>query len=463
MPPISFPSAGTSKYDFTDILTKLEQNERLPLTALTAKQKATQATINAVASLRGLISNLNGAGAALGKSGAFDTMKPTVTGNGFSASAASGAVAGNYQINVTQLATTQVLRTTQAVLDRKLNIGDNGDTGDITITMTDGSPAVQIALGDNTSLEGVAAAINGNENAGVRAAIIDDGTGNSFLTLSAKKSGATNTVAGIGVTGNDRLKALLLYGTAVSGIEVSSVNQVAVGQNATLTVNGIDITSPSNTINGVIDNVTLNLTAAGGGMGSLELAAEPTAATKAINDFVSAYNSMLTGIKSSTAYDKTSKTGSALTGESFVLNAQSMAADALRVSVAGGLAQLGITTDYTTGFLKVDSAKLSEALTKNPADVTRIFSGPGGVSERLSLSMKNILGDGAANKGSLALRVASLEKQLKEQDAQYSRLDQQIYQTMSVYKAQYTALSQFLSNAESSQNTLAQLYSSGSK
>lgn len=466
MATISSPGIGSSKFDLSGLLDKLRGYEEQPLARMAQKQRDTQTTINAVNTLRNMISNVKNAAVALGKNEAFGTMKPTVTGGGFTATPASGAVSGSYQIKVDKLATSQVLRTAE-VADRKAKIGGDGETGTLTIALADGSTPVEIALGENTSLEGIAAAVNGNDKVGVRATIVNDGQGNNFLMFSAKKSSAEASVASIAVTGNAALDNMIAFSADTSGGQKSVMTQSSEGSDAELTINGIAAKSPSNTVTGVIDNVSLTLTSAGGSTGTLELNADNSVAKTAVDTFVSAYNAMLTGIKGLTDYDAATQTGAPLTGDSVARGAQSSISGALRFSVAEGdmrsLAQVGITTNPTSGALTVDSAKLEKALSDSPADVARLFSGPGGLSERMDLAMKNILGDGAAVKGSIASRTTSLETLAASQVDQYEALERRVQQTMKNYETQFTALSRTLAIMESTQNYLTQQFESMSK
>ena len=461
MATISSPGIGSSKFDLSGLLSQLRGYEEQSLARMAQKQRDTQTTVSAVNSLRNFISNVKNASVALGKADAFGTMKPTVNGGGFTATASTGAVVGSYQIKVDKLATSQVLRT-DAVADRAAKIGAYGETGTLTVSMADGSAPVAITLGENTSLEGVAKAINDNDKVGVRATIVNDGQGNNFLMFSAKKSGAEASVSSIAVTGNAALNSTIAFSADTSGGQTSVMTQTSAGADAELTVNGIAAKSASNTVTGVIDNVSLTLTAAGGAAGTLELAADNTVAKTAVSDFVNAYNAMLTGIKGLTEFDQSTKTGSPLTGDSVARTAQSSISGVLRFSVAEGdlrsMAQVGISTNPTTGALTLDTAKLEKALTDAPADVARIFSGTGGLSERMDSAMKNILGDGAALKGSIASRIESLDKLAANQVSQYEALEMRVEQTMKNYESQFTALSRTLATMESTQNYLTQQF-----
>ena len=93
---------------------------------------------------------------------------------------------------------------------------------------------------DNT-LDGLAAAINNNTNLGVTASVITDANG-ARLALVSNTSGAPGNLT-ITPSGG-----VLGFNTGVTGV------------NAALNVDGIPISSTTNTVSGAIPGVTLNLT-----------------------------------------------------------------------------------------------------------------------------------------------------------------------------------------------------------
>src|SRR3546814_15619316 len=120
---------------------------------------------------------------------------------------------------------------------------------------------------------------------------------------------------------------------------------------------------------------------------TLSVTHDVSVTSKAVNTFVTAYNTLQGIIKTLTSYNVDNQTGSALTGDSLARNVQNQIRDALNVAGSGDaistLSQMGITTDPTTGNLKVDNDKLAAALKDNMADVEKLFSGENGMSVKL--------------------------------------------------------------------------------
>ena len=93
------------------------------------------------------------------------------------------------------------------------------------------------------------------------------------------------------------------------------LQQTIAAQNAKLNVNGIAITSPTNTVKEAIQGTTLTLVQTG--TTGLSMKANTSSVTSAINDFVKAYNSLQSTAAGLTTYDADTKTGAALVGDSW--------------------------------------------------------------------------------------------------------------------------------------------------
>jgi flagellar hook-associated protein 2 len=118
---------------------------------------------------------------------------------------------------------------------------------------------------------------------------------------------------------------------------------------------------------------------------SLTLAPNTSAATTAINSFVSAYNAVEKAVFNVTAYNPTTKTGAILQGD-FAVNTIS---NQLRAMVntpvvgAGSLTTLmGIGVGFQKdGTLAVDSTQLNAAMTSNFSDIAAVFGTVGQSSD----------------------------------------------------------------------------------
>ena len=164
-----------------------------------------------------------------------------------------------------------------------------------------------------------------------------------------------------------------------SGSSPSFFTRAATGTDASLTVDGIPITSATNTVTGAISGVTLFLNGqATGTEVGVSVGPDVSQASQAINSFVSAYNSLVSQVNGQFAYDSTNQTSGPLASDSTVRMFQSELLAAPSYSGGGSviatLGNLGITMN-DDGTLTVDSSTLSSAIQNNPGAVQAFFQG----------------------------------------------------------------------------------------
>ena len=243
-----------------------------------------------------------------------------------SVSASSTAVAGTYALNVTAVAQSQKVKSTTFT-----NVTDVVGTGVLTIqfgtydsggntfTPNTAKTSKNITIGSfiNT-LSGVRDAINA-ANAGVSATIVNDGTGNR-LVISSQDTGLANslkiTVADddLGNTDTSGLSKLAFDPTAVVG-SGQNLSQTQAAKDAALTVDGLAITSASNTLTSAIQGVTLNLLKETSSPATITVASDPSKIFSALSNFVAGYNNFSKTLSSLTAYNAATKQGGPLLGD----------------------------------------------------------------------------------------------------------------------------------------------------
>lgn len=399
MASISSPGIG-SNLDVNSIVSQLVAAEASGPTALLNNKEASyQAKLSAFGSLSSALSSFQSALKTLNTQSTFQAFSATSSDTSiFSASASAKATAGTYGINVTQLAQAASLATagqasTSATIGTGATTTLSFEFGSVSggvftqdSTRTTGSVTIDTT---NNSLQGIRDAIN-NANIGVTATIVSDGSAApNRLVIKSNSTGETSNIK-IGVTGDATLAGLLTYDPAGT----QNMTQTAAGQDAKLTVNGISITSPGNTVTGAIEGVTIN--AAKVGTSQLTVARDTSGVAANVNAFVKAYNELNTTIKQLTAVSTaktsdgsldTSQSG-ALIGDSAVRNIQSQIRKIMATPLSDStsslttLSQVGISIDRN-GVMSVDSTKLTAAMNKNMRDVTALFSSIGTTSDSL--------------------------------------------------------------------------------
>jgi flagellar hook-associated protein 2 len=213
------------------------------------------------------------------------------------ANAQSNAVAGTHQIVVNSLATTGTLYTNPIASADTSFLTNGQTTGDIQLQVggTSGSTYdIPITQGTNDTLNTLASYINTQSTAnnwGVTASVVNNGSG-YLLALESQNSGSTG--------------ALSIVNNSNTTLTFASPQG---GTNASLTIDGVPFSSTSNTVTGAIQGVTLNLVSqAPGTPVQLTVGPDTNQITSAVNNFVSAYNTVVSDINSQYNVDPTGAT-----------------------------------------------------------------------------------------------------------------------------------------------------------
>lgn len=392
-----------SGLDINKIVSELIAAERAPATKrLDTKEAGIQSQLSGIGTLKGTLSDFRTAIAGITSAAQFQNLSATTSNDAlFSATTTSAAQAGSYDIKVTQLAQAQRLVTSEnyrfaAVTDTlgtgTLTFNFGSTTGGVFTENTAKTAKTVTIDASNNTLAGVRDAIN-KANIGVRANIINDGTGYR-LSIGVTDSGAANglkiSVAdGDGDPTNQAGLSRLAYDpTLADGVAGKNMTQTIAAQNAALTVDGLAITSASNSVVGVVPGVTLSLKSKSDTAATLTLAQDSTTASKAVEAFVTAYNKLISTSKSLTAYNATTGEKGALIGDSSVRAITGQVRNILTSAVTGAagsvhsLTEVGISLQRD-GTLALDSGKLQTALTTDSQAVASLFSRVGRASDSL--------------------------------------------------------------------------------
>ncbi len=450
-------SAGiASGLDVSTIVTKLMALERAPLTQLENQADGFNTKLSTLGKLQGYYAGLRDKANALVSTNLWSSTSATASDSTvLKVSTSDSAVAGNYAVAVNRLATGQTV-IGGAGADSSASLS----AGSLTIELGsygDGSPAadftakadrsaVTITIGDgDTSLASLRDKIN-SANAGVLASIVTDASG-ARLSLRSKETGAENgfrITASETVDDGDSATGLSALGYDATSAS-SAMQRTSSAGNADLTINGIAISSASNTLNNVVDGLTLTLQKTTTTAVDVTVKSDTSTVKGAITEFVAAFNALAGYLHTQTAYNADTKTGGGLQGDQGALSLQSQLRAALNqgssaASAWGRLAEIGITLK-TDGTLETTAAKLDNAL-ENLPELKKLLAtdgdsaGNSGFARRFKRLGDNTLGaSGVLDVRTSGLR-ASVTRNSKSQENAQKRLDQ----TEARLRAQYTAL-----------------------
>jgi len=238
--------------------------------------------------------------------------------------------------------------------------------------------------------------------------------------------------------------------------------QSVAGQDAHFSISGMEIASASNTVTSAIDGLTLNLSAdAVGSPQTLTIAQDITDQKTAIGAFVTAYNNFVTAAASFTGFDATKAAGSqgsVLLGDS-TLNAirntlsGAMSGGVKQSNGAANLAGIGITFQKD-GTLKIDDARLTNALSNDSTSIAALFNSKTGLAASLDTSLTSFLKTG----GLLDTHSAALTTDLKSLATQQDQLTDYTDKLTKRYEAQFTALNQLMAQTSHNADYLTALF-----
>jgi flagellar hook-associated protein 2 len=234
---------------------------------------------------------------------------------------------------------------------------------------------------------------------------------------------------------------------------------VQYGQNAKATINGIDISSPTNTLADTVAGVSLTLSQVTTTPVQIDVTADTSAMRNAIKTFVSAYNATNDMFAAATRYDPTTKTAALLQGDGTTRGLQNALRSMVGAASGGGaitqLSDLGIEVSKDkSGKLVVDEAKLTKALA-DPAAVRQFFAADTTAAAAATTSSTSTTTDvrvgfaarfsafaqeAVGASGSLSTKTESLQLQKTANEKDQDRVNTRLTLTESRLRKQYSSL-----------------------
>ncbi|MBW2646477.1 MAG: flagellar filament capping protein FliD [Deltaproteobacteria bacterium] len=322
-----------------------------------------------------------------------------------------------------------------------------------------------ISISATDTIEDVADAIN-DADAGVQAAVIFDGT-NYYLTLSAEDSGAANVI-NLTVTDidGDNADTNGLSRLAYREGGTTRLTQTQDALDSLIHVDGVtDIARSTNTIDDVIEGVTITLTDVhaipASESDTLTVSRNTSTAVSKINSFVSAYNNVLDFFETYQGYDEDTEIAGSLQGDSTTNQIRNnlrrlVSQDITGVNTFSRLSNLGIILN-DEGRLEVNSTTLNDALDDNFDDVIQFFTQSTTGSEGFGVRMVDIL-DATLDStdGTLAARTDGIQTSIDGIEDQVERIEMRNLAWEARTRAQFNVLELLLSDYQNTGNYLSQ-------
>lgn len=414
-----------SGLDLTGLLDQLQEAERGKLEPIAQQIQSAETQISAYGQLQSALTQFQSSAKALNDTSSFESLTTNVEGNAVGAVSSNEAQPGQYEVQVDRLATASSL-----VTERLETAVESIVTGEqsLNFTLADGALNT-ITIADGSSLENIRDAINEQSDGNLSASIINDGEGYR-LSVNATDTGAD---ASIESTNFSEILA--------AGVQTSDVQVIQAGQDAAFNVNGIDIVSPTNQVEGAIQGVTLNLTEAGA-TSTVSVEQDDEAMREKVMAFVDDFNTLKDTITNLTDYDPETGQAGGLNADATTRAVERELRQTISAVVGGDgfnvLSDIGISLQVD-GKLSIDENKLDSIIANQPEQLASFFAGnseEGGMAGQITSSLESLVGTG----GRLESAVSSSEGRVESLGERFATTENRIEQTIERYRTQFSAM-----------------------
>lgn len=451
-------SAGIgSGLNVDSIVTQLVAVEKQPLKTLALQATNVQSKISAFGDIQSQFAALTDVATRISAPGVWASRNATSSNTGAATIVATATTnATSFSLDVDALAGQQSVSSAATApgtvpgagtLTLQLGTWSAGGAG----FTAGGAASVSVTVAATDTIADIATKING-ANAGVVATVFNDGV-NERLLLSSKNTGAA---AGFRVQSGD---------AALQGFVFDPQNNPAVGmagagipvqyaQDAKARINGLAVTSATNTLTNNVPGVTINLlttTTTGYGTAgeskspvSMRISEDVTPAVKNVSDFVAAYNTLNKSLADLTKYDASTKTAGLFQADSSILGLQSVLRKMLGSTTTGGayqyLTDVGVERQVD-GSLSINTGKLSVAA-NNGTNLQQLFTtnNSDALTNGFALKIRDLGVGVASSGGSLSNKARALQGDLARNAAQQTKVNDQAALFEARLRKQYSAL-----------------------
>ena len=299
---------------------------------------------------------------------------------------------------------------------------------------------------------------------GERAALLPDLPSSSQLRQ-ARQGLGVSAVEGDAASGLTLRVLVPVTPLAFTG-ETLVLQLTQAAQDAHVTINGLEVTSTTNRLTDVIENLTLELRRTTTAPIDVSVDSDTAALRKSLDGFVEAWNAVNTLIADQVRFDPATKTAGVLQGNQTVVRVQQQLREILRSTVGtdapNSLSALGVELQRD-GSLKVDDTRAGAALA-DPKKAQAFFAAqgttpgePGGMARRVLASLDALLASDGAISGateSLRARERSVAQQEERLNARLNEIEKRLLRQYTALDANLTRMAGSLSSV---QNLLAGL------
>lgn len=431
-----------------DIVQRLVEAEREPIRQLEVRKKDEESKLKLVQDLSKRVGDITSSLKDLTRFRSFRDLaavnsKPDIMDVAVDKNTAEP---GSYQIEVVQLAGQSSVMSNGFPDPDDTEVGagyfsyelPNGDTKEVYIDP------------DNSTLQGIAKAINSQRDLDLSAIVVDDGTGSENpwrLIVNHKKTGETN----------DAEFPKFYF---VDGDEDFYMENERVAQNSKLRVNGFDVEFEGNKITTLLPGVTLDLKdAAPGKEFTLKVQEDTKSIRGKVEAMVAKLNEVLTFVQDQNKLDKDSNTRNTLGGDitlqtleykvrSLVINPIATEYGAVRMQDLGVVFNRG-------GLLDFNGDKFEKIVNENFGAVSQYFVGLEDGGDGFANRMEQTVRGMTREEGVVKSREDGIKRRIRDIDRQIEMKERQIEKTEQNLKEKFAKLEGTIANMKAQQAQMA--------
>ncbi len=441
----------------------LVEATRAPSKALIDEKIArTEARISGYGVVKYNLNELKTAYAALNDLSDFNSLQATNTQpSALGVVAGASAAAGSFQVNVKAIAQAQRITTNGFASSTETRL--NGGNGFTLTLQVDGKDPEDISVTTDTPA-GIVSAING-AGKGLTAQLVQTSGATPWKIVI---TGSTGAEQGFTLSSDSAVDlGLPYYDSATPAVLQNSGNWLQSAQDATLEINGLEITRSSNTISDAIDGVTFNLYATTGAAARIDLTRDTSGITAKVEALVKAYNEFEENLQ--ILGDRSSEVegfGGALANDSFLRSIRTEVRALLTAessspgTVVKAARDIGLSFDRY-GVLQFDKDKLASQLKDNFADVAKMFTANVSNQSIYSPVAGGVAGDAVKRldammrtTGVVTQQTTSAQAQVKRYKADLEKLEDQMKKLLERYTQQFATMESVVGSSNSLRDSL---------
>ena len=291
-----------------------------------------------------------------------------------------------------------------------------------------------------------------------------NGTSGTVFTITSNVGSDTQMTKGtIGGTSNGSADLTISTADTTNG---SDGNKIQAAQNASVSVNGLSVSSASNQLDGVIPGVKFDLMATTTSAVVLSVGQDTSVAQAAITNLVDVYNTFegvikgLSGSATATEDEGSLREDAAVRAIRTKVRAFLTASSSTPGASKGSMADIGVSLQRD-GLFKVNQVTLGSALTNYYADITQMFSANtddqsafGTASRGIAGDLVNQISSYLASGGVIKLREASYTATKATLTTEQKALDTKMESVEARYTKQFSTMSKIMDEMKSTQEYL---------